>query len=454
MIDPEDILDILEPLKEAMELSYKTYATMLSSLGPAHNLNGELYSVERVRDDLHYSYETIDKLDPGKHRNIVALHFLQDLANLNTDIEKKKVKIVSELPDFADIEARIKHENRVLMSSEETLKMMIDNFSPDSKNLRLYKNYLNDRINLNTSMSQMLPPQDYSTQWNKLSKDLGSAEDIQMRHEDLKRGLLSSMGDSSMKESPALVGLLQTSNTLLDSSEKLIEQMKPSSESQKKFLALKDKRKSINVEFTSRMDKLKGLMDILQEYDAIKEDNVTMVDFLDAEPMTMLEMGPKRRKGASKSGLPVKSQPIITVNIPDSSLKLLEALDRLLKSADDLVTAAASGGDPAAMQSAIKLHEKSMTVGVKHQDDGPEKQAEAKEKLIIEIISFAITQAVEDEDALRTAISLNNQFNERQQTDEDNMIKIKEKLGDMSKLTTEAEETIIPDKPSINQVMT
>ena len=87
MIDPDDILDLLEPLKETMELSYSTYTSLLSQLGPAHDLNGQLSSVKRIRDDLIYSYETIEKVDPGKHKNISALHFLQDLIHFNTNIE-------------------------------------------------------------------------------------------------------------------------------------------------------------------------------------------------------------------------------------------------------------------------------------------------------------------------------------------------------------------------------
>ena len=74
MIDPEDILDLMEPLADAMELSYTTYSNMLK-LGPG-DVKGQLFDVERIRDDLHYSSETVDKLDPGKHRNIVILHFL------------------------------------------------------------------------------------------------------------------------------------------------------------------------------------------------------------------------------------------------------------------------------------------------------------------------------------------------------------------------------------------
>ena len=112
------------------------------------------------------------------------------------------------------------------MSSEKTLKLMIDNFEIDSNKMRLYKNTLNDRINLNTSMSQILPPQDFSTPWNKLSRDLGLAEDIQMRHENLKRGILG-----SVVPSPDPSDLLESANMLFENSEKLIDQMNSNSES-------------------------------------------------------------------------------------------------------------------------------------------------------------------------------------------------------------------------------
>ena len=57
-----------------------------------------------------------------------------------------------ELPDFSHLHSEIQHENEVLLSSEHTLRVMIDNFSADSENFRLYNDYLNDRVNLNASM--------------------------------------------------------------------------------------------------------------------------------------------------------------------------------------------------------------------------------------------------------------------------------------------------------------
>jgi hypothetical protein len=73
-------------------------------------------------------------------------------------MEGRKSAILSQLPELDTIRDEIHHESEVLVSSEETLKMMIDSFATDSAAMRSYRNYVNDRVNLNASMTEVLPP--------------------------------------------------------------------------------------------------------------------------------------------------------------------------------------------------------------------------------------------------------------------------------------------------------
>ena len=278
-VSSNQLLEIVASLTEAMELSYGSYTSLRNQLGVDEHQKSIQQEIISKKEGID-AEKKVAEAGQGNVANLLSL--INNIMAFSAELETKKSEIFQELPDFTHLHNEILHENDVLLDSEHTLRVMIDQFSTDKENFRLYKDYLNDRVNLNASMQQLLPPQDMSTPWRKLQKDLACAEDIQMRHEILKRGLMD-----NLTEFEGLDSLIQDINAVLDISEELIDKLCPaplnpqSTEVLKNLEDLKKRRDEVDTppvkgstleKNIAGLNKLKGLTDILREHEQLKAD--------------------------------------------------------------------------------------------------------------------------------------------------------------------------------------
>lgn len=99
---------------------------------------------------------------------------------------------------------------------------MVDLFGANSENYRTFEGYCNDRVKLSNSMAKIVSMQNFTAQFAALKADLGRAEDLLCKQEDLKRNMLE-----NRQGVPDLDKLISFAEANLDASEEVIIKLEP-----------------------------------------------------------------------------------------------------------------------------------------------------------------------------------------------------------------------------------